>query len=153
MTWASTISSGWRVLGLGASGKRSDVPVLGGVKAERGSVGSCLGPLRRAPTLMPGDLGVGGNAAVLIASVVVVDVVVREEESTGDGGGGEGRKAGMEYIFRCAIHHDHLISPFARSSSSELARRSSSSRPCFMLTTRVLVRARLSAGSASQNVR
>ena len=45
-------------------GNLSDVPVLGGVKAERGRVGCCLLPLRRAPT--PGDLGVGGNAAVLM---------------------------------------------------------------------------------------
>lgn len=45
------------------------MPVLGGVKAESGSLGSCLGPLRRAPTL--GDFGVGGNATVLIVVVVV----------------------------------------------------------------------------------
>ena len=64
ITCASIISSGWSVLGLGGMGNLSDVPVLGGVKAERGRVGCCLLPLRRAPT--PGDLGVGGNAAVLM---------------------------------------------------------------------------------------
>lgn len=58
------ISDGWRVLGLGARGNLSDVPVLGGVNAERGSVGRVLGPLRRTPTL--GDLGVGGSATELI---------------------------------------------------------------------------------------
>ena len=59
-TLASTIVVGWAVAGLGGSGKESCVPVLGGVKAERGNFGSDLGPLRRWPT--PGEGGVGGIA-------------------------------------------------------------------------------------------
>ena len=63
-TWASMISSGWREPGLGGRGNLSEVPVLGGVKAESGRVGRVLGPLRRAPTL--GERGVGGSATELI---------------------------------------------------------------------------------------
>ena len=75
-------SEGWRELGLGARGNLSDVPVLGGVKADMGSLGRAFGPLRRAPTL--GDLGVGGNAAVLIVDDVVIVCCGGE---VGDGGG------------------------------------------------------------------
>ncbi len=51
------------LLGLGARGNWSEVPVFGGVKAESGSLGNDFGPLRRAPT--PGD-GRGGGIAELI---------------------------------------------------------------------------------------
>ena len=83
-------SVGWRELGLGARGNLSDVPVLGGVKADMGSFGRDFGPLRRAPTL--GDLGTGGRVAVLIVDGVV-DVYGGGE--VGDGGGvGKGLEGG-----------------------------------------------------------
>jgi hypothetical protein len=46
------------VLGLGGKGNRSDVPELGGLKAESGRRGRAFGPLRRRPT-WGGDGGVG----------------------------------------------------------------------------------------------
>jgi hypothetical protein len=57
-TCASTTMSGWIVLGLGGRGNLSDVPELGGLKAERGRRGSVFGPLRRRPT-WGGEGGVG----------------------------------------------------------------------------------------------
>ena len=41
-TFASTIDSAVTDVGLGGNGKRSAVPVLGGVKAERGKAGGAL---------------------------------------------------------------------------------------------------------------
>lgn len=48
-TLASITVSGWTVEGLGARGNFSEVPELGGVKADRGSFGSDFGPLRLPP--------------------------------------------------------------------------------------------------------
>jgi hypothetical protein len=59
LTWASMIVFGQRVLGLGASGKFSDVPVCGGENAEAGRRGRLFGSLRRKPT--PGEGGIGGS--------------------------------------------------------------------------------------------
>ena len=46
------------MLGLGGEGNRSDVPELGGLKAERGRRGRVFGPLRRRPT-WGGEGGLG----------------------------------------------------------------------------------------------
>ena len=54
-TLASTTRSGWTVVGLWGTGKLSEMPVLGGLKAESGRVGRDFGPLLRAPT--PGETG------------------------------------------------------------------------------------------------
>jgi len=43
MTWV-----GWRLLGLGGNGNDSNALELGGVKAERGSLGRSFGSLRGA---------------------------------------------------------------------------------------------------------
>ena len=64
-TLASTTRSGWTVVGLWGRGKLSEMPVLGGLKAERGRVGRDFGPLLRAPT--PGETG-GVPVRVAIAS-------------------------------------------------------------------------------------
>ena len=90
------ISSGWSVLGLGIAGNLSKVPVLGGVNTERGSVGSFLRSLRRAPT--PGDFGVGGSATALMV-VLGITVVVESGEEEGEDderGSGEWRGEGEE---------------------------------------------------------
>lgn len=50
------------MLGLRGSGKLSDIPVLGGLNAERGKVGRDLGFLR-APT--PGEGGKMGRVAIV----------------------------------------------------------------------------------------
>lgn len=42
----------------------SDVPEFGGVKADSGSLGRFLGPLRRRPT--PGEGGIGGKAVAMV---------------------------------------------------------------------------------------
>lgn len=59
MTFASMTFSGCTELGLGCKGNISDVPELGGLKADIGRRGNDLGPLRRAPT--PGDIGGTGK--------------------------------------------------------------------------------------------
>lgn len=58
-TFASTIDSAETEVGLGGNGKRSAVPVLGGVNAERGNAGGALS--LRIPALE----GVGGGADIL----------------------------------------------------------------------------------------
>ena len=57
LTFASMIFEGCKALGLGARGNLSEVPELGGLKADRGSFGRVLGPFRRTPT--PGEGGGG----------------------------------------------------------------------------------------------
>ena len=63
-TLASITRSGWTVVGLWGTGKLSEMPVLGGLKAESGRVGRDFGPLLRAPT--PGETG-----GVLVSGVLV----------------------------------------------------------------------------------
>lgn len=64
------------MLGLGAKGKASDVPVLGGLNADKGSLGSSLGPRLRIPT--PGEAG--GVWGKIVAIVAVKMWVKREVE-------------------------------------------------------------------------
>ena len=63
-TCASITFDGWIVLGLAARGNCSEVPVLGGVNADKGSVGRTLWPFLRAPT--PGEWGSGGRTWLLM---------------------------------------------------------------------------------------
>ena len=51
------------MLGLGASGNCSEVPVFGGENADAGRRGRLLGPLRRAPT--PGEGGTVGSELIV----------------------------------------------------------------------------------------
>lgn len=67
-TLASTMRSGWTVVGLWGRGKLSEMPLSGGLKAERGSVGRDFGPLLRAPT--PGEMGGGVMGVVRVAIVL-----------------------------------------------------------------------------------
>ena len=50
MTCASMTVVGWIILGLGSAGKVSSVPVFGGLKADNGSWGRGLRPLRDFPS-------------------------------------------------------------------------------------------------------
>lgn len=63
------------MLGLGGKGNLSDVPELGGLKAESGSRGRVLGPLRRLPTC-------GGKGRAGICVVIVEEL---ENGIMGDG--------------------------------------------------------------------
>lgn len=63
-TLASTMLSGWTVVGLWGRGKLSEMPVLGGLKTESGRVGRDFGPLLRAPT--PGEMGGVLRVAIIV---------------------------------------------------------------------------------------
>lgn len=49
------------------------MPVSGGLKAERGSVGRDFGPLLRAPT--PGEMGGDGDARGVVKRVAIIAMV------------------------------------------------------------------------------
>lgn len=74
------IPVGITALAVGGKGNVSDVPVLGGLKADKGSLGKFFGPLRR-PQARPGECNGGGIGVDAIWYVQTGNFVVTGQHS------------------------------------------------------------------------